>query len=149
MQLNEFFNAVDDSRYNAEKDKTVYDKEEDTRKSRLTLGMINELRHHIQARRSEKQTAMELYKKKGVNPLGTCFPMLLQMPLLFALFTVFRSTIELRGEPFVFWIKDLSAPDPISLFNGFGLINSQPPQIRMIGVFHILFRLNFLLKRFS
>ena len=63
MQLNEFFNAVDDSRYNAEKDKTVYDKEEDTRKSRLTLGMINELRHHIQARRSEKRTAMELYKK--------------------------------------------------------------------------------------
>ena len=56
---------------------------------------------------------MELYKKKGVNPLGTCFPMLLQMPLLFALFTVFRSTIELRGEPFIFWIKDLSAPDII------------------------------------
>ena len=59
------------------------------------------------------QATMELYKKKGVNPLGTCFPMLLQMPLLFALFTVFRSTIELRGEPFVFWIKDLSAPDVI------------------------------------
>ena len=57
------------------------------------------------------QATMELYKKKGVNPLGTCFPMLLQMPLLFALFTVFRSTIELRGEPFIFWIKDLSAPD--------------------------------------
>ena len=59
------------------------------------------------------QATMDLYKKKGVNPLGTCFPMLLQMPLLFALFTVFRSTIELRGEPFVFWIKDLSAPDVI------------------------------------
>ena len=63
MQLNEFFNAVDDSRYNAEKDKTVYDKDEDTRKSRLTLEMINGLRQPIQARRSEKQTAMELYKK--------------------------------------------------------------------------------------
>ena len=57
------------------------------------------------------QKTMELYKKKGVNPIGGCFPMLLQMPLLFALFTVFRSTIELRGEPFVLWIKDLSAPD--------------------------------------
>ena len=57
------------------------------------------------------QKTMELYKKKGVNPIGGCFPMLLQMPLLFALFTVFRSTIELRGEPFVWWIKDLSAPD--------------------------------------
>ena len=59
------------------------------------------------------QATMELYKKKGVNPLGSCFPMLLQMPLLISLFTVFRSTIELRGEPFVFWIKDLSAPDII------------------------------------
>ena len=59
------------------------------------------------------QATMELYKKKGVNPLGTCFPMLLQMPLLISLFTVFRSTIELRGEPFVFWITDLSAPDVI------------------------------------
>jgi YidC/Oxa1 family membrane protein insertase len=56
---------------------------------------------------------MELYKKKGVNPLGACFPMLLQMPLLISLFTVFRSTIELRGEPFIFWITDLSAPDVI------------------------------------
>ena len=63
MQLNEFFNAVDDSRYNAEKDQTTYDMDDDTRKSRLTLEMINELRHHIQARRSEKQTAMQLYKK--------------------------------------------------------------------------------------
>lgn len=59
------------------------------------------------------QATMALYKKRGVNPLGGCLPMLLQMPLLFALFTVFRSTIELRGEPFIFWIKDLSAPDII------------------------------------
>ena len=63
MQLFEFFNAVDDSRYNAQKDKTVYDMDGDTRKSRLTLEMINQLRHHMQARRQEKQTAMELYKK--------------------------------------------------------------------------------------
>ena len=59
------------------------------------------------------QATMDLYKKKGVNPMGSCLPMLLQMPLLIALFTVFRSTIELRGEPFVFWINDLSAPDII------------------------------------
>ena len=59
------------------------------------------------------QATMKLYKKRGVNPLGGCLPMLLQMPLLFALFTVFRSTIELRGEPFIFWISDLSSPDII------------------------------------
>ena len=59
------------------------------------------------------QATMQMYKDRGVNPLGGCLPMLLQMPLLFALFVVFRSTIELRAEPFVFWIKDLSSPDVI------------------------------------
>jgi len=59
------------------------------------------------------QATMELYKKKGVNPLGGCLPMLLQMPLLFALFQVFRTTIELRSEPFIWWITDLSSPDAV------------------------------------
>jgi len=59
------------------------------------------------------QATMQLYKEKGVNPLGGCLPMLLQMPLLLALFQVFRTTIELRAEPFVWWIRDLSAPDTI------------------------------------
>ena len=54
---------------------------------------------------------MAMYKKHGVNPLGGCLPMLLQMPLLMALFIVFRSTIEFRGQPFVLWITDLSQPD--------------------------------------
>ncbi len=56
---------------------------------------------------------MAMYKEYGVNPLGGCLPMLLQMPLLIALFNVFRTTIELRNEPFIFWIKDLSSPDVI------------------------------------
>lgn len=56
---------------------------------------------------------MKLYKEHGVNPMGGCLPMLLQMPLLYALFIVFRSTIELRHAPFFGWIKDLSAPDAI------------------------------------
>ena len=59
------------------------------------------------------QATMKLYKERGVNPLGGCLPMMLQMPLLFALFVVFRTTIELRLEPFVWWIKDLSSPDAI------------------------------------
>ncbi len=56
---------------------------------------------------------MALYKKHGVNPVGGCLPMLIQMPLLFALFVVFRNTIEFRGAEFIFWIKDLSQPDII------------------------------------
>ena len=56
---------------------------------------------------------MNLYKTSGVNPLGGCFPMLVQMPLLFSLFIVFRSTIEFRGAPFFGWINNLSQPDTI------------------------------------
>ena len=62
---------------------------------------------------------MKLYKDGGVNPIGGCLPMVLQMPILFALYTVFSSTIELRGEPFIenigpwTWISDLSLKDPI------------------------------------
>ena len=56
---------------------------------------------------------MNLYKTHGVNPLGGCLPMLIQMPLLFALFVVFRSTIEFRGAPFFGWISNLSQPDTI------------------------------------
>jgi YidC/Oxa1 family membrane protein insertase len=59
------------------------------------------------------QETMKLYKEHGVNPLGGCLPVLLQMPLLFALFVVFGSTIELRQAPFVLWIKDLSVADTI------------------------------------
>jgi len=60
----------------------------------------------------QKETA-KLYKEHKVNPMGGCLPMILQMPLLYGLFIVFRSTIELRGAPFMFWIKDLSLPDTI------------------------------------
>ena len=56
---------------------------------------------------------VKLYREHGVNPMGGCLPMLLQMPLLFSLFLVFRSTIEFRGAPFVWWIRDLSLPDTI------------------------------------
>lgn len=63
-----------------------------------------------------QQEVMGLYKKYKVNPMGGCWPVLLQMPLLYALFIVFRSTIELRGQPFIFWITDLSMPDALLTF---------------------------------
>lgn len=58
------------------------------------------------------QETMKLYKEQGVNPFGGCLPMILQMPVFFALYSVFASTIELRRAEFVWWIKDLSEPDP-------------------------------------
>ncbi len=60
-----------------------------------------------------QQEVMALYKEHKVNPMGGCWPTLLQMPLLYGLFIVFRSTIELRGQPFVLWINDLSMPDAL------------------------------------
>ncbi len=59
------------------------------------------------------QEMRALWKAEGVNPLGGCLPMLIQMPVLFALFAVFRSTIELRDQPFILWITDLSVPDVV------------------------------------
>ena len=59
----------------------------------------------------QQQALMKFYKEEGMNPMGGCLPMLLQLPILYALFGVFRSTIELRQEPFVWWIKDLASPD--------------------------------------
>jgi YidC/Oxa1 family membrane protein insertase len=58
------------------------------------------------------QETMKLYKQAGVNPLGGCLPLLFQMPIFYGLFVVFRSTIELRGAKFIFWLKDLSQMDP-------------------------------------
>jgi YidC/Oxa1 family membrane protein insertase len=62
---------------------------------------------------------MELYKKEGVNPMGSCLPMLLQMPVFIALYQVLRTTIELRGAPFALWITDLSKPDTVATIAGF------------------------------
>ncbi len=62
---------------------------------------------------------MELYKKEKVNPLGSCLPMILQMPVFIALFQVLRTTIELRGAPFMLWMTDLSQPDTIAAIAGF------------------------------
>ena len=58
---------------------------------------------------------MNLYKKSGTNPFGGCLPMLLQLPIFWALFTTLRNAYELRGAPFIFWLHDLSAPDPLHI----------------------------------
>ena len=87
-----------------------------------------------------------LYKKEELKPLSGCLPVLIQIPVFFALYNVLLVALEMRHAPFIGWIRDLSAPDPISLFNGFGLISWEPPQILMIGIFHILFGLTFFLQ---
>jgi YidC/Oxa1 family membrane protein insertase len=85
-----------------------------------------------------QQAMMQLYKEEKVNPLAGCWPVLLQIPVFFALYKVIYITIEMRHAPFFGWIKDLSAPDPTTIFNLFGLIPWDPPQALMLGVWPII-----------
>jgi YidC/Oxa1 family membrane protein insertase len=89
-------------------------------------------------RMKQQQAIMEMYKKEKVSPLSGCLPIFVQIPIFFALYKVILTTIELRHAPFYGWIHDLSAPDPTSLFNLFGLLPFTPPAILMLGVWPIL-----------
>lgn len=86
----------------------------------------------------QQQEIMELYKKEQVNPLAGCLPVLIQIPVFFALYKVLFVTIEMRHAPFFGWINDLSAPDPTSIFNLFGLIPWDPPTMLMIGIWPLI-----------
>lgn len=83
----------------------------------------------------QQQMLMELYKKEKINPLAGCLPILVQVPVFFALYKVLFISIEMRHAPFYGWIKDLSAPDPTNLFNLFGLIPYDPTVIPVFGQF--------------
>ena len=86
----------------------------------------------------QQQEMMALYKREKVSPLSGCLPVVVQIPIFFALYKVILTSIELRHAPFFGWIHDLSAPDPTSLFNLFGLIPWTPPAMLMIGVWPII-----------
>jgi len=86
----------------------------------------------------QQQEMMALYKREKVNPMSGCLPVLVQIPIFFALYKVILTSIELRHAPFFGWIHDLSAPDPTSLFNLFGLIPWTPPHMLMIGIWPII-----------
>jgi YidC/Oxa1 family membrane protein insertase len=85
-----------------------------------------------------QQAQMDLYREAKVNPVAGCVPVLLQLPVFFALYKVLFITIDMRHAPFFGWIKDLSAPDPTSLFNLFGLLPYQVPEFLHIGVWPLL-----------
>lgn len=84
------------------------------------------------------QAQMELFKKEKVNPMAGCLPMLAQIPVFFALYKVLFISIEMRHAPFFGWIKDLSAPDPTSIVNLFGLLPFDAPSFLQIGVWPII-----------
>ena len=84
------------------------------------------------------QEMMELYKREKVNPASGCLPILIQIPVFFALYKVLFVNIEMRHAPFFGWIQDLSAADPTSVFNLFGLIPWTPPDFLLIGVWPLI-----------
>jgi len=86
----------------------------------------------------QQQALMELYKKEKINPVAGCWPVLIQVPVFFALYKVLFVTIEMRHAPFFGWIRDLAAPDPTSVFNLFGLLPYDPGSVPVIGHFLLL-----------
>ena len=80
-----------------------------------------------------QQELMKLYKDEKINPLAGCLPILIQIPIFYALYKVLMLTIEMRHQPFALWIKDLSAPDPAHILNLFGLLPFTPPSLLAIG----------------
>ena len=86
----------------------------------------------------QQQAMMELYKQEKINPLAGCLPIFLQIPIFYALYKVLLISVELRHQPAFLWIHDLSAPDPLTPFNLFGLINWTPPGFLHLGVLSII-----------
>jgi YidC/Oxa1 family membrane protein insertase len=86
----------------------------------------------------QQQEIMKLYKEEKVNPLAGCLPLLLQIPIMYALYKVLLLTIEMRHQPFILWIKDLSAPDPATVLNLFGYLPFHVPSFLAIGVIPVL-----------
>ncbi|HYZ25997.1 MAG TPA: membrane protein insertase YidC [Geminicoccaceae bacterium] len=92
------------------------------------------------------QALMKLYKDEKVNPMSGCLPIVVQIPVFFALYKVLFVSIEMRHAPFFGWIQDLSAPDPTSFFNLFGLLPFDPPTFLMIGIWPLLMGATMLLQ---
>tara|TARA_A100001037_G_scaffold306144_1_gene349511 strand:+ start:5907 stop:7682 length:1776 start_codon:yes stop_codon:yes gene_type:complete len=93
------------------------------------------------------QSMMELYKREKVNPMAGCLPIALQIPVFFALYKVLFVTIEMRHAPFYGWIQDLSAADPTTIFNLFGLIPWDPPLFLQIGIWPLLMGISMFMQQ--
>ena len=89
-------------------------------------------------KQKQQEATMELYKREKVNPVAGCLPMVIQIPVFFALYKVIFITIEMRHAPFFGWIKDLSAPDPTSILTLGGHLPIQLPAFLMIGIWPVI-----------
>jgi YidC/Oxa1 family membrane protein insertase len=118
-------------------------------KVKLLAPKVEEIKERFGENKLEAQKAtMELYRKEKVNPMSSIVPLLLQIPVFIALFKTLRVSISLRHSVFIpGWIEDLSAPEPTSIFNAFGLIKIPLPQMFQIGMLPILMGLTMWLQQ--
>ncbi|MGB5839641.1 MAG: membrane protein insertase YidC [Brucella anthropi] len=114
---------------------------------KLVQPKLTEIREkYADDKMKQQQEMMRLYKEEKINPLAGCWPVLVQIPVFFALYKVLYVTIEMRHAPFFGWIQDLAAPDPTSLFNLFGLLPFGVPHFLMIGVWPLLMGITMFLQ---
>ncbi len=124
-------------------------------KSYGAINKVKKLQPKIDAIRQEhkddkialNRAIMDLYKKEKVNPASGCLPILIQIPIFFSLYKVLYVTIDMRHEPFYGWIKDLSAPDPTSIFNLFGLLPFDVAGHFMLGIWPILMGITMVIQQ--
>ncbi|MDR2765879.1 MAG: membrane protein insertase YidC [Holosporaceae bacterium] len=124
-------------------------------KSYRSMNRMKEIQPKIQALQKRYaddkaklgQEISAIYKKEAISPLGGCLPTLLQSPVLFALYKVLYVSIEMRQAPFVGWIHDLSLPDPLLIFNLFGLIPIDLPGFLQVGIWPLLMGLTMFLQQ--
>lgn len=102
---------------------------------------------HGEDRQKMQQALYEMYQKEGVNPVSGCLPMLIQIPIFFALYKTLIVSIEMRHAPFFGWIQDLSAPDPTSFMNLFGLLPYDAPSFLHIGIWPCIMCITMILQR--
>lgn len=98
-------------------------------------------------RQKMQQEMMALYKREKVNPVSGCLPMVIQIPVFFALYKVLFVSIEMRQAPFYGWVNDLSLQDPTSVFNLFGLIPWDPPSFLLLGAWPLIMGISMFMQQ--
>jgi YidC/Oxa1 family membrane protein insertase len=124
-------------------------------KSYKSMSAMKKLQPQITAMREQfkddkqrqQQEMMALYKREKINPASGCLPIVVQIPVFFSLYKVLFVNIEMRHAPFFGWIQDLSAPDPTTIFNLFGLIHWTPPHMLMIGIWPLIMGVTMFLQQ--
>ena len=114
---------------------------------KLQPEMVKLRERHGDDRQKLNEEMMALYKREKANPAAGCLPILVQIPIFFALYKVLFVTLLMRHQPFFGWITDLAAPDPTSIFNLFGLIPWAPPEFLMIGALPLLMGLSMFMQQ--